>query len=289
MAVRSLIGFVYNSQIAEAKGLVDTVVESLSLGRRCWASSAAQVGDMEDKLGRTSLIVVVGGDGTILRTARVIAPFSVPMVGVNMGRVGFMTELRVNEVVEKLPMYLNGTLRVEERMMLQASVASDGEETPRHTLHALNDVVLGQATVSRLLDIDTSVNGAPLTSYRADAVIVSTATGSTGYALSTGGPILFPEARVMLVQPVAPHTGLRHGLILSEHSAIELKARSRRGAVLSVDGSLGTALNADDRVTITRSPHVARFLRFHAPDAFYTDLMERLDLVYRLRPPNTRW
>ena len=285
MAVRNLVGFVYNSQIPEAAGLVDTLVKSLSLGEGCWVSSAAQIGDVRDRLDSTSLTVVVGGDGTIISAVRVTAPFSVPIVGINMGRVGFMTELSVDEAVEKLPMYLSGGLRVEERMMLHASVVSNSKEAPRLSQHALNDVVVGRGVVARLLDIDTTVDGVPLTSYRADSVIVSTATGSTGYALSAGGPILHPEASLMLLQPVAAHTGLRDGLILPENSVIELKARSGHQAMLSVDGFLDTDISTDDKVTITRSPHVARFLRAHPPSTFYAALTRRLGLVYRLEQP----
>ena len=114
----------------------------------------------------------MGGDGTILRTVRVIAPFGVPIVGVNMGRVGFMTELRVDEALERLPDYLNGRTRVEERTMLKASVAQDGAGAPSVEISALNDVVVSRGGVARLLDVDAFVDGAPLTSYRADAVIV---------------------------------------------------------------------------------------------------------------------
>ena len=276
MPARDLVGLVHNPKLPEAASLVDSVVASLGLKDRCWIRSAGDVGDVRDRLDRTALIVVFGGDGTILRTARVVAPFGVPIVGINMGRVGFMSELTVDEVVGKLPAYLEGGPRIEERMMLQASVVSDSERATRLTMHALNDVVVGGGVAARLVDIDVSVDGVPLTGFRADAVIVSTATGSTGYALSAGGPILYPEAQVMLVQPVAAHTGLRDGLILPEQSTVRLSARGEDGAILSVDGTLGPSLSADDGVQITRSRHVARFLRAHTPNAFYADLTRRL-------------
>ena len=156
--------------------------------------------------------------------------------------------------------------------MLRASVAADGAAEPRLTLHGLNDAVVGQRRVSRLLDIEASVDGVPLATYRADAVIVSTATGSTGYALSAGGPIVYPEARLMMVHPVAAHTGLREGLILPEESVVELKATEGHRAMLSVDGFQNLALDADDKVTIEASPYVARFLRAKPASAFYADL-----------------
>ena len=276
MTVRDKVGLVYNSQLPESARFVDRIIESLGLRENCWASSASDLDGLEDRLNGTSPIVVVGGDGTILRTVRVIAPFSIPIVGVNMGRVGFMSELSVSEAIEKLPMYLDGTPRIEERMMLEAYVESGPDRVRRHNVHALNDVVVGRGTASRLVDIATTVDGSPLTTYRADAVIVGTATGSTGYALSAGGPILYPEARAMLVQPLAAHTGLRDSLVLPEGAVVELEAAAGYTATLSVDGSLDAPLNAGDRVTILRSPYAARFLRAHPASEFYAALTRRL-------------
>ncbi len=144
MTVRDLVGLVYNPRLPEAARFVDGIIESLGLKKRSWVSAATDLGGMGDKLEGTSLIVVAGGDGTILRTVRVIAPLSIPIVGVNMGRVGFMSELRVGEAVEKLPMYLDGGLRIEERMMLEAYVESGPDRTRRLEHHALNDVVVGR-------------------------------------------------------------------------------------------------------------------------------------------------
>ena len=289
MAARNLVGLVYNSQLSKAEGMVRSIVEALSLEERCWVGAVADLQEMRDKLDSTSLVIVVGGDGTILRTVRIVARFEVPLVGINMGRVGFMTELNADEAVDKLPMYLEGGLRTEERTMLEASVVSDSLKGPRLTVHALNDVVVGRGAAARLLDIHATVDGAPLTTYRADAVIVATPTGSTGYALSAGGPVVNPEARVMLVQPVAAHTGLRDGLVLPEQSVIELEPQSGQQAMLSVDSFVDTALEADDRVKVVRSPHVARFLRADPPDTFYSALTRRLALVYQLRPPADPW
>ena len=279
MTSRNLVGLVYNPDIRDAARLVRSLVDSLKLQDNGWVTSVSDIGDMEDELEKTHVVVTAGGDGTILRTVHVTAPFAVPIVGINMGRVGFMSELTVEEAAESLPRYLDRGLRVEERLMLQASVQSPSAPEPRVTLHALNDVVVGQGGVTRLLDVEASVDDTPLTTYRADAVIVSTATGSTGYAFSAGGPIMYPEARDMLVQPVAPHTGLREGLIFPENSVIELRAKGGIRPTLSVDGSQETALAPDERVIVQRGPHVAKFLRGQDPVAFYTALTRRLGLV----------
>ena len=288
MISENQIGIVYNSRLPDGLDFVNALVQSLNLQKRYWKCPAFEVEDVRDKLDGTSMIVVAGGDGTILRTVRLIAPFAIPIVGINMGRVGFMSELRVEEAVEKLPLYMNGNLRVEERMMLQATVTSAKEIEPHATLHALNDVVVGGSSISRLLDVDTEIDGVPLTSFRADAVIVSTATGSTGYALAAGGPILYPEARVMLVQPVAAHTGLRDGVVVPDDSVIELRSTNEHPAMLSVDGFMDAKLNSGDRVRVTRSPQVARFLRANPPSDFYTTLTHRLRLVYRSEQPDVQ-
>jgi len=281
------VGFVYNALVPEAPGLIDSLIASLDLSARSWVCAAEDISSRSDELDDTSLIVVAGGDGTILRAIQVIAAHQVPIVAVNMGRVGFMSELRVENAADRLPLYLNGEMRVERRMMLQATVTGDGDEGGSVTSHALNDVVVGRGGVAKLLDIETRVDGVPLTSYRADAVIVSTATGSTGYALSAGSPILYPEARMLVVQPVAAHTGLRDGLVLPEDSVIELSASDGKPASVSIDGLDDRLLGPGSSVTVARSPYEALFLRAEPAEAFYSGLTRRLGLVYNLTPPGT--
>ena len=182
------IGFVYNALVEGAHGLIDSLIDELDLRSRTWVSSAYDLASHEDKFDQTSLVVVAGGDGTILRTVRSIAAYSIPIVAVNMGRVGFMSELRVEEAPSRLSSYIDADVRVERRMMLKATV-TDPHGRVALTANALNDVVVGRRGVGRLLNVDTDVDGEFLTTYRADGVIVSTPTGSTGYALSAGGPI----------------------------------------------------------------------------------------------------
>ena len=280
-----LIGMVYNRLAPQAPEFLASLARGLGLDGRHWVRPAEAIDDVRDELDDTTLLVIAGGDGTILRTVRAIAPHTIPIVGVNMGRVGFMTELRVEDAITRLPYYFAGHARTEERMMLEASVTAAGETSPRLTVHALNDVVVGGSDVSSLLDVQTEIDGVPLTSFRADAVIVSTATGSTGYALAAGGPILFPEARVMLVQPVAAHTGLRDGLVVPDESVVELRPTNRSGATVIPDGFVDAHIGPHDRVRVTRSPHTARFLRANSPSAFYTTLTQRLGLVYRSGQP----
>ena len=269
------IGFVYNAQHPTALQMTEALMKSLDLGENRWMCAAENLDDMRPLLPDTRFIVIAGGDGTILRVVRAIAEYGVPLIGINMGRIGFMAELQVHEAVDELPAYLNGDARLEERMMLEISVTRRNDQEPYLTLHALNDVVVGRGGSPRLLDIVATIDGVVFTSYRADAVIVSTATGSTGYALSAGGPIMYPETKAMLIQPVAAHTGLRSGLILPDSTKLELQASDDHEALLSVDGFTDTLLHAKDRVTILKSQYVTRFLRRHAHTAFYAALTRR--------------
>ena len=277
------------------KEKAEEVIHELSLDDRVWVASAGDLPDSAHELENTSLVVVVGGDGTILRAIRAISPFNVPVVGIKMGKVGFMAELNPEDAISRLPEFLSfisqenqseTAIRVEERMMIEANIMPSSGTQPRITVHALNDITVGTSKAARLVELKASVNRVHLTNYRADAVIISTATGSTGYALSAGGPIVFPEAQMMILQPVAAHTGLRDGLILAPDSLIELEASDGYQASISADGFVDSVLESGEKVIIRKSPHTAKFLRAHQPDFFYTALNMRLGLAYRSqRPP----
>lgn len=276
--MRELIGFVFNPLTQNSATFVEDLIKELNLDGISWATPTSELENKSKELSKTKTIVLVGGDGTILRAVRVLSKYSIPMVTINMGRIGFMSELTVEEAKDKLSKYLNGKVRIEERRMLRASIYKDNDEQPAVVMHALNDVVLGRGGVAKLLDIDAVANGEQLTRYRADAVIVSTATGSTGYAMSAGGPIIFPDCRLMLLQPVASHTGLQHGLVLPEDATIELSVKDAENVMLSVDGFVEKDFKANDKVVITVSPNVVKFLREKPSATFYSSLTRRLGL-----------
>ena len=206
------IGIIYNARIPEALDLSTAIANELSPQQSSWIAPAEDLDDLKERVSDTDLVVTAGGDGTILRAARVAAPFDVPLVGINMGRLGFMTELQVNEALELLPRYLDGSCRIEEHNMVQAQLIrkSIGTEEDRMEgpFHALNDVVMARGSVSRVLTIKTDIDGADLSSLRADGMILATATGSTGYNLAVGGPILDPLSESLVLKPIAAHVGL---------------------------------------------------------------------------------
>ena len=269
------VGIIYNALIPEAKDLSTAILDRLDLPAESWISTADDVETLIQKSKGTELVITVGGDGTILRVVRMTAPRGIPVVGINMGRLGFMTELRAEEAMEKLPIYMNGECRVEARNMIQAKVVKGGGEV-NGPYHALNDVVMARGAVSRVVTIVCTIDEAKLTTFRADAVIVSTATGSTGYNLAVGGPILDPQSDDLVLKPVAAHIGLSAGLVLSASARVTLALERTQPATVSIDGHLDLSLEPGDRVELEQSPLKAKFLRANPPNHFYGTLTQRL-------------
>lgn len=201
----------------------------------------------------TDLVVVVGGDGTLLSVARALGPARTPILGVNLGGLGFLTEVPLDDMYPVLRQVLAGRFTVERRMRIRASVIRAGRETARHDL--LNDVVINKSALARILNIDVSVNGAYVTTYRADGLIVSTPTGSTAYSLSAGGPIVDPRMQAFLLTPICPHTLSNRPLVLPEKSVVEVGLRNNHEDVyVTVDGQVGFPLVGDDRVRARLAP-----------------------------------
>lgn len=278
-----IIGIIYNDRTQEAQQMAMDLVNRLNLSDRAWVSTALEIDEELPAAKETDLIITVGGDGTIIRASRIAVPHHIPILGINMGRLGFMTEVEAHDALERIPQYLAGDVRVEERCMFQVQVYSDGIMGThpllmdgRQQCHALNDVVVGRGAVSRLVSISTFINGAPITEFRADAVIVSTATGSTGYNLSVGGPILWPMSDEMILKPIAPHVGMASALVLPSTSIIELVVETEHAATLSVDGYIDAELPAGVAVKVEASPHKTLFLRANPPIHFYETLTRRL-------------
>jgi NAD+ kinase len=267
------VGIFVASRWRGATAIVDSLRGALAgqVGE-VWQTSSWDEPQAQHNVPGTDLIVCLGGDGSMLWAARAVVPHPVPILGVNMGRLGFLAELRPGDLMEKLPRVLAGEARVEERAMLQVSVPVWGQ-----TFQGVNDVVIGRSLAGRPVYLDVSVDGHRLAVYRSDAVIVATATGSTAYSLSAGGPILHPEARELVLTPVAPHMAPAHSLVLPPDAVVDLVVSTDDGATVSVDGQINRALGTGDSVSVCRSPHVARFLRLYEPADYYRVLAERLD------------
>lgn len=228
-----------------------------------------------EQLGDAGLVVAVGGDGTVLRAARVAMTSAVPILGVNMGRLGFLTELNPAQLREMTARIAAEDWRVEHRLMVRADV----EDGPGHTgsHHGLNDIVLSRKLPGRPIYVSLRVDGAHVANYRCDGIIVATPTGSTGYSLSAGGPILAPTENNLVITPVSAHMALGRSLVLEEESVVTLEATSENGAILSIDGQEDIPVTSGVRVTVRISEHAVRFVRFRPASTFYAELAEKLE------------
>jgi len=230
-----------------------------------WAADVAEVA------ANASVAIVVGGDGTVLRSARVLAPLGVPIVGVNMGRLGFLTDLSPRDFYNRLDHVIEQEWRAEDRMMVRADIGGAA------TYHGLNDVVVSRRHPGRPVYIDVAIDGARVALYRCDGIIVATPTGSTGYSLAAGGPILAPAEHHLVLTPVSAHLALGRSLVLQPESVIELRVTSDDGAIVSIDGQEDMPLSGAGVVTVRPSEHGATFARFHDAAYFYGELAERIE------------
>ncbi len=277
LTVITKVGFIVNDTIAPA-------IEQAARTRTLLAGHGVQVVESHSASPETTLkwtggdglglIFTFGGDGTILRAARIAAPLHVPLVGVNLGRVGFLTELNPSQVEECLPLFLRGDYWLEARTMLQAELWRG--ERKVDSFIALNDVVASRAALSRVVHCTLSVNGAEVTTYVADGVIVSTPTGSTAYSMAAGGPILHPELRSIVVTPIAPYLTIVKSLVLPDDNCIDLHIDTDDEAFLTVDGQTHVPLVDGDTIRITTSPDPCLFARVKERAYFTATLTGRL-------------
>lgn len=200
------------------------------------------------------IAIIIGGDGTMLRAARQLAEDQVPMIGVNLGRVGFLADIPANEMLEEIGKILDGHGKVTRRMMLRAEVVRAGEKI--HEAMALNDVVITKGELARLIEFETWLDGEFVSSARADGIIVSTPTGSTAYSLSAGGPILHPDLPAMSLVPICPHTFSHRSIVVPAHSTVEIVMKSAapgQHAHITFDGQSTLTLEDNDRVQVRQA------------------------------------
>jgi NAD+ kinase len=270
------VGIVYHPLNSDALSLAQRLAGLLdSRGVSSWICSAWEGDRVRELAPGTELVLSAGGDGTILRLAQVVASVSIPITGINLGKVGFLTELDADEAMEKLPALLAGEGWIDERAMLEAEIIGGRERGP-NKFFALNDVVVARGEIARIIYVEATVDGQPLTTYKADGVIVATATGSTGYSLAAGGPVLHPQASQLLLVPIVPHLSLSHPLVLPSEAEVRLTVGAIHRAVLSIDGHISLPLAGGDAIMVRCSQAKARFLRVNPRDSFYGTLEQRL-------------
>lgn len=225
--------------------------------------------------GPFDLLIALGGDGTMLRAGHLCGPLGIPILGINLGRFGFLMEVDREHWAEMLPQLFTGNYRLENRMMLNAEHLRSGKSLGRWT--ALNEVVVCRGQYVRPVRLKACVDGYPLATYIADGLIVATATGSTAYALAVGGPIMPPDMRNILIVAVAPHLSIDRAMILAEGSVVTVSVDTSHQAVMSVDGQAPIAMENGDEVRVHANDQAVKFVRFHDRGYFYKNLTDYME------------
>ncbi|MGH0030220.1 MAG: NAD(+)/NADH kinase [Myxococcota bacterium] len=215
---------------------------------------------LADWIGEVDLVVVLGGDGTLLATARAVGDRAVPILGVNLGTLGFLAEISSDDLLPNMEEVLAGRFVIAPRMRLEVTLDGVDGRTSRYL--ALNDAVIGKSALSRMIDLETRADGVDVTTYHADGLIVATPTGSSAYSLSAGGPLLVPDLEAIVLTPICPHTLTQRPLVVPETSRVEIRIQDTRGGdvLLTIDGQVGEEVREGDVVRVARAAHPVRLL-----------------------------
>ena len=220
----------------------------------------------EEIPAKSDIIIVFGGDGTLLGVARLVGDTGVPILGVNLGSLGFITEVTKDEVIRNIDTIFSPDCCYEERIMLIADVYRGGRKLVHH--NALNDVVLNKSALSRMFEIDININNQYVTTFRVDGLIISTPTGSTAHSLSAGGPILYPTLESFLLTPICPHTLTSRPIVLPDTFVLNLSIKSGDDVYMTLDGQVGYPLKVKDRIRIKKAGYKTKFQVLHDRDYF---------------------
>ena len=236
---------------------------------------AYRIGESEGmergKLAAASdLIVVFGGDGTMLRAARAVCGHDIPILGINIGGLGYLTEVNLNEMTDAMERILKSDFRTEQRMMLDIAITRRGDKAGEGTV--LNEVVINRDNLSRIVELETAVNGRHLATFKADGLIIATPTGSTAYSLSAGGPIIFPEQNAMILNPICAHTLTNRPVVLPEDVAVQVVLWTKeQGATLTLDGQVSYTLASGDTISVRKSSYVTTLVA--SPHRDYLEIL----------------
>ena len=278
------IGVIVNEQkqaalplVREAVRLLEQRVDDIYLPRSiAKVLSLEQYAADEDVIISSDAVLAFGGDGTVLATSRLCAPVGTPMLGINLGRFGFLNDVAPEELTKALTEILDGNFTIEERLMLRAEIVRD--QTCCYSAIALNEVVISHGSFLRVLQLSMSINDKYLTTYAADGIIISTPTGSTAYSLSAGGPLVHPALEVLLITPICAHTLTTRALVVpSEHEvSVVVENTEEDGTRVTLDGQLVLPTVSGDRITVKRTPFTAKLIVPNEGVIFYDKLQSKL-------------
>lgn len=220
----------------------------------------------EDMPLHSDLMIVFGGDGTLLSVSRLVGDKGIPILGVNLGGLGFITELHKDEIQKNIDAILSGKYSFEERINLSADVLRGKKRMAHHT--ALNDVVISKGALARMIELDININNQYVTTFRADGLIISTPTGSTAHSLSAGGPILYPTLESFVITPICPHTLTSRPIVIPDTFIVDISIKTGEDVFLTLDGQVGIPLKVNDRVIVKKSDYKTKFILLHGRDYF---------------------
>ena len=265
------IGIIINFEKNEAPKITEKIIAWLEQhGKKVMVAGAGLVGAgkkfavcTEGELAKgADCIIVLGGDGTLLSTARNIAVRGIPLFGVNLGQLGFLTEIEQHDLEPALEKLISGRFGIEERMMIQARVLRNGLEICK--FYGLNDAVITKGAFARIIRLKTFVNNEFVDIFPADGLIIATPTGSTAYSLSAGGPLVTPDLELMIVTPICPHTLYARPMVIAKNSVVRVELQATQAEVmLTIDGQSGFQLEPFDDVIVERAPFNAKFMKLN--------------------------
>jgi NAD+ kinase len=273
------IGFAYNPTSEDALELRERAAGWCRMhGVEQWAAPAGETADKLEDLRRTDALVVLGGDGTFLRAAQSIAEVDVPIIGINLGKVGFLSMAEANELEALLEKLKAGSFAIRERMALTGQILQAGR-TPDGTFTALNDIVVARGSLARVVRLDVSIDESHLATFVADGLVVASPTGSTGYSFSAGGPILEPHSRNLVVTPIAGYLSAIRSIVVSPRQVVRARVTDAHEALVSIDGREDRRIAVGDVVEVRAMERPMRFIEPAGAMPFWDLLRTKVELL----------
>ncbi len=274
------LGFAYNPTSEAALELRERAAGWCRVrGLDHWAATAAAFEEIVAELPATDVVVVLGGDGTFLRAARAVAQVDVPILGVNVGKIGFLSKVEAHELEAVLGQIVAGDFVLEERMALRGTIHAGGGTAGDESVVALNDIVVARGSLARVCRLDVSIGPSHLATFVADGLVVASPTGSTGYSFSAGGPIVDPTSRNLVVTPIAGYLSAIRSVVVSPRHVVRCRVLEAHEALVSIDGREDRSLAVGDVVTVAALDRPIRFVELAGRVPFWDLLRQKVELL----------
>jgi len=274
------LGFAYNPTKEAALDLLERAEGWCEVrGIDHWAAPAGELAALVERLPNTGALVVLGGDGTFLRAARAVAEVDVPLLGVNLGKIGFLSKVETPGMEAVLAQLVEGDFTLQDRMALKATVHPGGHKEAGETFSALNEIVVARGSLARVCRIEVEIGPSHLGTFTADGLVVATPTGSTGYSFSAGGPIVDPTSRNLIVTPIAGYLTAIRSVVVSPRHTVRVRVVDAYDVLISVDGREDRRLSIGDVVEVSEAPQAVRFIEPRGAVPFWDLLRQKSELL----------